>query len=141
MPYPHTSPTAPPIGLSYLPVVSVRTYGAAGDGIADDTVAIQAALNATDVAGNGTTFLPRGTYLISDTIYVPNKVVLMGSGRSAGVIKASTSFPNDGRPMVRLGQAADSLVFGCRLESVVLDCNSRAATGVYSTAAQEQSGV
>ncbi len=48
---------------------------------------------------------------------------------------ASATFSTDGRPLVRLGRLTDTLVFGCRVEQVSLDCNSRAKVGLYSTAA------
>ena len=44
--------------------VSVKDFGAKGDGTTDDTAAIQAALN----TGNSTIYFPSGTYLISSTI-------------------------------------------------------------------------
>jgi hypothetical protein len=44
-------------------VVSVKDFGAKGDGIADDTAAIQAALNA-----HHSVFIPPGTYLISSML-------------------------------------------------------------------------
>ncbi|MCF6205336.1 MAG: hypothetical protein L3J47_00385 [Sulfurovum sp.] len=45
---------------------NVRSYGAVGDGVTDDTAAISAASFA---AGNGgTVYLPSGTYLVSSTI-------------------------------------------------------------------------
>lgn len=45
--------------------VNVQEYGAIGDGITDDTAAIQAAINAS---ANRTIYVPAGTYLISDTL-------------------------------------------------------------------------
>lgn len=44
-------------------VLNVRNYGAAGDGVNDDTAAIQAAINALPSAG-GTIDIPTGTYRI-----------------------------------------------------------------------------
>jgi hypothetical protein len=46
-------------------VVSVKDFGAVGDGVADDTAAIQAALNA-----HRSVFIPPGTYLISSMLQV-----------------------------------------------------------------------
>ncbi|GAA3413779.1 glycosyl hydrolase family 28-related protein [Paenibacillus hodogayensis] len=44
--------------------VSVRDYGARGDGNTNDTAAINAAINAVFAAGGGTVYVPKGTYLI-----------------------------------------------------------------------------
>jgi parallel beta-helix repeat protein len=43
--------------------LNARTFGALGDGLANDTVAIQAAVNAA--SAGGTVFIPAGTYLIT----------------------------------------------------------------------------
>ncbi len=44
-------------------VFDVRTYGAKGDGVALDSPAINAAIEAASAAGGGTVFLPSGNYL------------------------------------------------------------------------------
>ncbi len=43
-------------------VYSVRNFGAAGDGDADDTRAIQSAIDACGLAGGGTVYVPSGIY-------------------------------------------------------------------------------
>ena len=48
-------------------VINVKWFGAVGDGVADDTAAIQAAVNACQSYSGGP-FFPRGAYRITDTI-------------------------------------------------------------------------
>lgn len=51
-----------------------RDFGAKGDGIADDTVAIQAAIEAARKAGHGASaYLPSGDYVVSKTIEISGK--------------------------------------------------------------------
>lgn len=61
-----------------LRFISVKddTYGAAGDGITDDTTAVQAALDAANANGGGV-FFPSGTYVVTG-LTVPPQVVLQG---------------------------------------------------------------
>jgi hypothetical protein len=80
--------------------VSVKDFGAVGDGVTDDTVAIQAALNDASNSGGGTVLFPPGTYIVNNTITIPNKVNIKGSGGQSGdtydysisKIKAGASF-------------------------------------------------
>ena len=65
--------------------VSVKDFGAVGDGVTDDTAAIQAALNASSVV-----FIPTGTYNITSSISGAGKYVVMygtltGSGNISGI--------------------------------------------------------
>lgn len=59
---------------------NVRDFGAVGNGIADDTTAIQNAINAAAVNG-GTVFFPSGTYIISSTLNLASSIVLRGASR------------------------------------------------------------
>ncbi|MGI6296540.1 MAG: glycosyl hydrolase family 28-related protein [Armatimonadota bacterium] len=59
--------------------VSVKTFGAKGDGVADDTAVIQKALSSLDGKG-GVVHLPAGRYVISDALKIPGGVTLMGEG-------------------------------------------------------------
>ena len=43
----------------------VKQFGATGDGVTDDTDAIQAAVNAVDERGGGTLLFPPGTYVVT----------------------------------------------------------------------------
>lgn len=66
--------------------VSVKRFGAVGDGVTDDTAAIQAAYTANPT---GTIDHPPGTYIVSDTLIVPPGAVLIGSGRASSIKQAS----------------------------------------------------
>ena len=70
---------------------NVKTYGAKGDGVADDTTAIQAAIDAVETAGGGVVSLPRGTYLVSSTLTLKNSVYLVGVGRSETTIQSNNA--------------------------------------------------
>ncbi len=48
--------------------LNVLDFGAVGDGVADDTVAIQAAFDADLAQGSPGVFIPEGTYLITATL-------------------------------------------------------------------------
>lgn len=56
--------------------LNVGLFGAKGDGVTDDTAAIQAALNAAAAVsgGRGTIFIPYGSYPISSTLAWPKNV-------------------------------------------------------------------
>ena len=83
------------------PVYNVKSFGAYGDGVHDDTAAIQAAINAAGVSG-GTAYLPTGTYLVTaDTtpgqstgvgaaLYGLSDVSIVGDGRGATTLKVQT---------------------------------------------------
>ena len=58
--------------------VNVLDHGATGDGKADDTPAIQRALNAAATQG-GICYLPSGRYRLDGTLTVPAGVTLKGS--------------------------------------------------------------
>ncbi len=66
-------------------MVSIKDFGAVGDGITDDTLAIQKALTA-----HKKVFVPSGTYLISNSLTVGEKQGLYGQGNTS-VIRASTN--------------------------------------------------
>ncbi|MEF3313598.1 glycosyl hydrolase family 28-related protein [Paenibacillus sp. GYB004] len=78
-------------------IYSVQDYGAIGDGVADDTAAVQAAIDAAGEAGGGVVFLPPGTYSVSRTSPARNynysllikesNVTIEGSGMGVSILK------------------------------------------------------
>ena len=68
---------------------NVFDYGATGDGSTNDTVALQAALDAVPSTG-GAVYIPSGTYIITQSIVIKSNTLLFGDG-NASQIKASQS--------------------------------------------------
>lgn len=68
-------------------VVNVKQYGATGDGVADDTAEIQAAIDAADAGAVGVVFIPAGLYKLSATVNIPNGVHIKGGGTYATFIQ------------------------------------------------------
>lgn len=60
-------------------IVSARDFGATGDGVTDDTAAIQAALDAAAAAGGAVVHLDAGTYVISGSGKASSGCLLIGS--------------------------------------------------------------
>ena len=74
--------------------VSVKDFGAVGDGVTDDTAAIQAAINANAASG-GTILFPAGTYKITSSLTWYNAVSankpgisFIGEGRDSTILKS-----------------------------------------------------
>lgn len=70
--------------------ISVKDFGATGDGSTNDAAAISAALTA---ASGKELYFPPGTYVIGSQLTVPSKTRLRGAGHGASVIKLAASFP------------------------------------------------
>ena len=69
--------------------VSVKDFGAVGNGVADDTAAIQAAATAISVTGGTLTF-PDGDYLISTRIDFTGNNVQVLLSHEAGILYSTT---------------------------------------------------
>lgn len=78
---------APPARQRGATVRSVRDYGAYGDGLHDDTAAIQRAISALPADG-GTVFVPAGTYLVDALKSVKLRSYMMLQLDPGAVLKA-----------------------------------------------------
>lgn len=83
---PFTGGVAYPVCEKLEQTVSVKDFGAVGDGITDDSAAIQAAVNSFTASGvGGEIFFPKGTYKINTKITVPSIVNELSGIRFVGV--------------------------------------------------------
>ena len=76
--------------------VNVVDYGAVGDGVTDDTAAIQAAIDAMNTAGGGTVYLPAtgrdNAYKVTSSLTLEQSVHLVGAGSNNTIIQMDGDF-------------------------------------------------
>lgn len=116
------------VNISDNPIhLSVKDYGAVGDGTTDDSAAIQAAVDTCGVAG-GVVLFPPGVYLLdSAAIWLPadttGPTVLSGYGATIKLTETSSFFCSWTRP-------ADYCTFGhWIIEGFGIDCDNITPTG------------
>ena len=102
--------------------LSVKDFGAVGNGVTNDTTAVQAAINAVVSAGGGSVYFPAGTYLCNVTVNSVYPVTLYGDG-SASVIKGVTN--NE------FAVKFEGLFGRCGLENIKIAGTSKNTHGVY----------
>lgn len=102
---------------SFFYNVKSPAYGAAGDGVADDTTPILSALAACGAAGGGIVFFPPGTYRIAQSLTTPAGVSLLGC---SGVTTIKMDHPTATGWVSFQGQATGSQqsIRGIRFDAV-----------------------
>lgn len=101
-------------------VISVKDFGAVGDGVSDDTVAINLALTA---GTSKTVLFPPGTYKTSATLVIWSNTVILGYGANIVPIDAGTF------PIYQALDDAVDLVGGAALGSKPILSNQDPAAG------------
>ncbi|MGZ3299037.1 MAG: SMP-30/gluconolactonase/LRE family protein, partial [Asticcacaulis sp.] len=114
--------------------VSVTKFGAKGDGTADDTAALQAAIDKSPVV-----YLPMGFYRVTDTLRLKPDTVLIGLHPSLTQLVLPDSNPGYtgvGAPkaLVESASGGDAIVSGIGLSTGVI--NPRATALLWKAGAQ-----
>lgn len=112
-------------------VVNVKDYGATGDGVTDDTAAIQAALNA--VPTGGIVVIPPGTYAISSTLVPGSNITIRGTnsgGRQSTIGSSIVALPAlSGYPMIQAPTTSNFIV----MTDLELNGQQNALNGIVMT--------
>ncbi len=113
--------------------LSVKDYNAAGDGVTDDTDAIQACIDAVNAAGGGVVFFPAGTYLLrvaqvgsatfKHCLTIYPGIVLCGESHERSVLKLKDAAGNYNAILSRT-LVSDSDMHDVGLYSLTIDQNT-----------------
>ena len=102
--------------------VSVKDFGAVGDGIANDSAAIQLALNSIPASGGKINF-PKGTYLLKDIDIIDKEGISIDFGDSTINIAAGAQYAfkmENTSPLFKRGGIWENATFGTGSASVGL---------------------
>lgn len=115
-------------------VASVKDFGAVGDGVADDYVALQNAIDSLDDTIGGTLFIPEGIYLTSAPLVI-NKpsVALLGAG--SGGNHTGGIGCTDIRGTATTGPVIRAKRHGLRMESFIVSATSARTNATMITKA------
>jgi len=97
-------------------------FGALGDGVADDSVAIQKALDS--VPERGIIYFPTGSYRITRSLNLPRGAILQGRNRETTVLKLEDHFAafTDAKMPQALLTAGSALSQSVLIFNLALDC-------------------
>ena len=115
-------------------MVSVKDFGAVGNGVADDTAAIQAAIN----SGNRSIFIPAGTYKITAPINIPTNtgadaIHLHGAGKQQSILQASGTF----NTIINIGNLTAQTIRGRYENFCVSGTGATVQYGIYGSRVEE----
>ena len=132
-------------------VITPEMFGAAGDGVTDDTTAIQSAINAAQAIGAGTVLARTATYAISQTLSITKDFIRLvggGAGFDSGGTNPLTGTTLHGATILKwIGAAAGTTPMvwfnapagssdtnqGCAAKGILLDGNGLAGIGFQAT--------
>jgi pectate lyase-like protein len=109
------STTARSLATRFLDILNVKDFGAVVDGVANDTAAIQLAIDAAVAGGGGIVFFPPGFYKTTAALTITKGIVLQGSGMGV-----ETGAGNSGGTVIRNASAGGDVITISSLGSVIL---------------------
>jgi hypothetical protein len=106
-------------------VYNIRAYGAKGNGVALDTVAVQSSIDACHMDGGGTVLVPKGTFVIGTvelksnvTLHIVSSGKLLGSGEGKHY-HAAGSIPLKGDSTLNDGNWA--LIYAFNAKNITIE--------------------
>lgn len=115
-----------PIKDVYGETYMATDYGIVGNGVVDDTAAIQALINSISIypQGGGYIFFPKGAYKITTTIDIGNSVSIEGAGMTATYFVFSGS-----GDAFYIHENVFGSLFGTQLRNFAINCAGQTGNG------------
>lgn len=114
-------------------VISVKDFGAMGDGTTDDTQAFKDALVAAKDYTNIKqlcVFVPAGQYKITDTLALDSNVMLFGAGHYASrLLGSGTTLQNKG--VLWTGSGASDTRYNCVIQNLQISNTATDGIGIF----------
>ncbi len=115
-------------------IFNVRDYGATGNGVTDDKLAIQAAINAAKAAGGGEVYIPAGTYAVTGgakgstgAIQIFDNITVYGDGMGQTMVKVKDGWSGDITGIFRT--PTDVVTQNVGMHDLTIDGNRANVTG------------
>lgn len=83
------------VGADEIEITATGGSGTEGFFNVADYPSVQGAVDAAELAGGGTVFLPAGTYDLEASLAVPSNVRILGAGVGAAIIRAHNNLADD----------------------------------------------
>ena len=109
--------------------VSIKDFGAVGDGVTDDTAAIQAAI---DDNPNGSIYIPAGTYIISAGLVADPAVSIYGNGANS-IIKLENGVTLSASPQFDARMLWSKNASNITVSGVTFDENTRGGAKCFGS--------
>lgn len=133
--------------MRYYDVTDVA-YGAVGDGVTDDTTAIQAAITAAAANGGGRIYFPKGIYAVTGIVVTTSNITLHGEFSGGWVFGPQNTDGSilkyigaAGGKVIDMGQVDNTsgFVYGCGIYDISINGESLADHGIYLRSLQNSS--
>lgn len=118
---------------------SIRDFGAVGDGVTDDTAAINRALFQLYCRENNTEirralYFPAGTYLVTETIIIPTYAKLVGEGADCSIILMAITDSSLPDYVARFGDSRQQIGVNIGVGGAVAPRNIEISSMTFQTA-------
>ena len=130
----------------FADTVNVKDFGAVGDGVTDDTAAIQAAIDYAKSINGCTVFLPAGTFAVTSTLYLTDASGVKLVGQGGGFSADSTPEERPSTAIKYIGSSTSAAVIRINslqsspkkatsggIKGIGILCNGLAGRGIYCT--------